>query len=167
MKLLVTGICGFVGSALAREMQDRVEGVELFGIDNLIRPGAHLNRPELLSRGVRLWHGDVRMASDWETLPPADWLIDAAANPSVLAGVDGQTSSRQLVEHNPHVMIHIGDRCIVARDHVFEVLSTRDRVRHQSEGALAVAELSGRSERTPHFPVRGDGPFVGPRLRYG
>ncbi len=29
-----------------------------------------------------------------------DWVIDAAANPSVLAGVSGQTSSRQLIEHN-------------------------------------------------------------------
>jgi CDP-paratose 2-epimerase len=33
-------------------------------------------------------------------LPEVDWVIDAAANPSVLAGVDGRTSSRQLVEHN-------------------------------------------------------------------
>ena len=100
MNLLITGICGFVGSSLAREVQARVEGVEVFGVDNLIRPGAHLNRRDLLARGVRVWHGDVRMQSDWETLPAADWLIDAAANPSVLAGVDGQTSSRQLIEHN-------------------------------------------------------------------
>ena len=74
--------------------------MELFGIDNLIRRGSHLNRQELQARGIRVSHGNVRMASDWETLPAADWLIDAAANPSVLAGVDGQTSSRQLLEHN-------------------------------------------------------------------
>jgi CDP-paratose 2-epimerase len=29
-----------------------------------------------------------------------DFVIDAAANPSVLAGVDGKTSSRQLIDHN-------------------------------------------------------------------
>ncbi len=42
----------------------------------------------------------MRAASDLEALPAADWIIDAAANPSVLAGVDGQSSSRQLIEHN-------------------------------------------------------------------
>ena len=30
----------------------------------------------------------------------ADWIIDAAANPAVLAGIDGRTSSRPLLEHN-------------------------------------------------------------------
>ncbi len=88
-----------------------MEGVELFGVDNLIRPGAHLNRAELLRRGVRVWHGDVRMSSDWEALPSADWLIDAAANPSVLAGVDGQTSSRQLIEHNLGGTVNVLEYC--------------------------------------------------------
>jgi CDP-paratose 2-epimerase len=100
MRIIITGICGFVGAALARSFQEHFAGVELLGLDNFIRPGVHLNRPDLMQRGIRIWHGDVRMASDWETLPPADWLIDAAANPSVLAGVDGQSSSRQLLEHN-------------------------------------------------------------------
>jgi CDP-paratose 2-epimerase len=38
--------------------------------------------------------------SDLDTLAAPDWVIDAAANASVLAGVDGATSSRQIVEHN-------------------------------------------------------------------
>ena len=50
--------------------------------------------------GVKLYHGDVRNPSDLEALPRCDWIIEAAANPSVLAGVDGKTSSRQLIEHN-------------------------------------------------------------------
>ena len=36
----------------------------------------------------------------WEARTEVDAVIDAAANASVLAGVDGFTSSRQLVEHN-------------------------------------------------------------------
>src|SRR5260221_2506548 len=36
----------------------------------------------------------------WNRCPAVDWVIDAAANPSLLAGVDGRSSSRQLVEHN-------------------------------------------------------------------
>lgn len=100
MRILITGICGFVGATLARELQAACPDVEISGVDSLVRSGAHLNRAALRERGVRVWHGDVRLASDWETLPPADWLIDAAANPSVLAGVDGQSSSRQVLEHN-------------------------------------------------------------------
>src|ERR1044071_6140491 len=100
MKILITGICGFVGSALARELRQCVENLDIFGIDNLSRPGSELNRRVMSGEGVRIVHGDIRNWSDLELLPKVDWVIDAAANPSVLAGVSGQTSSRQLVEHN-------------------------------------------------------------------
>jgi CDP-paratose 2-epimerase len=40
-----------------------------------------------------------------------DWVIDAAANPSVLAGVDGKTSSRQLVEHNLGGTVNLLEFC--------------------------------------------------------
>ena len=70
------------------------------GIDNLARSGSETNRVSLKRLGVQLFHGDIRMTSDLETLPLVDWVIDAAAQPSVLAGRDGKTSSRQLLEHN-------------------------------------------------------------------
>ncbi len=100
MNILITGICGFVGSTLAKAWLESQSGLTIYGMDNFIRPGSEENRKELLALGVRLFHGDIRVASDFETLPPVEWVIDAAANPSVLAGVDGRTSSRQLVEHN-------------------------------------------------------------------
>ena len=98
MRILITGVCGFVGSELA--VQLRAAGHAVSGLDSLIRSGTHLNVSRLRALGVEVRHGDIRHASDFETLPPCDWVIDAAANPSVLAGVDGRTSSRQLVEHN-------------------------------------------------------------------
>jgi CDP-paratose 2-epimerase len=100
MRILITGICGFVGSTLARAFAESSSGHSLVGFDNFIRPGSESNRADLKRRGVKLFHGDLRAASDLEALPAVDWVIDAAANPSVLAGVDGKTSSRQLVEHN-------------------------------------------------------------------
>ena len=100
MRILITGICGFVGSTLARAFADAGASHQIVGLDNFIRPGSETNRGDLKQRGVKLFHGDLRVASDLETLPPVDFVIDAAANPSVLAGVDGRTSSRQLVEHN-------------------------------------------------------------------
>ncbi len=100
MRIFIAGICGFAGASLARQFQEEIEGAELFGMDNLSRPGAETNRSALGERGIRVFHGDARLASDLETAPAADWIVDAAANASVLAGVDGQSTSRQLVEHN-------------------------------------------------------------------
>ncbi len=100
LRLLITGICGFVGSTLASSIRERGLRWEIVGLDNLIRPGSEENRRSLKHLGVQFHHGDIRCASDFEPLPRCDWILDAAANPSVLAGIDGQTSSRQLIEHN-------------------------------------------------------------------
>lgn len=100
MRILITGACGFVGSQIIERLQQTVKGVEIFGLDNYCRAGSERNRSLLQARGVKLFHGDVRSASDFESLPAVDYVIDASANPSVLAGVDGRTSSRQLIEHN-------------------------------------------------------------------
>ena len=100
MKILITGVCGFVGSTLARALRESSGDCEILGIDNLVRPGSETNRRVLKDLGVNVSHADLRLASDFENLPPVDWVIDAAANPSVLAGADGRTSSRQLLEHN-------------------------------------------------------------------
>ncbi len=100
MRILISGICGFVGSTLAKSLLASGHGHQLCGFDNFIRPGSESNRAELKALGIKLFHADLRAASDLETLPAVDFVIDAAANPSVLAGVDGKSSSRQLVEHN-------------------------------------------------------------------
>jgi CDP-paratose 2-epimerase len=100
MKVLITGICGFVGSRLARALQERLTDVEITGIDNLLRSGSETNRQQLTERGIRFVHGDLRLRSDVESLPACQWVINAAAHPSVLAGVDGKSSPRQLNEHN-------------------------------------------------------------------
>ena len=100
MRILISGICGFVGSILAKALLEHGSDRQIVGFDNLIRPGSETNRAELRRIGVRLFHADLRAPSDLQELPDADWVIDAAANPSVLAGIDGRASSRQLVEHN-------------------------------------------------------------------
>lgn len=111
MKVVVTGACGFVGSSLIAHLQEMISGLTFVGIDNLSRPGVHVNRGVLARRGVRVLHGDLRCPSDLESLPGADWVIDAAANPSVMAGVDGLTSSRQILEHNLLGTINLLEYC--------------------------------------------------------
>lgn len=126
MKVLLTGACGFVGSALAEAIAAAGLGWEVTGFDNLGRPGSELNRRRLAQLGVKLRHGDLRCQSDVDALPPVDWIVDCAANPSVLAGADGQTSSRQLMEHNLVGTLHMLEKC--KRDKAGFVLLSTSRV---------------------------------------
>jgi CDP-paratose 2-epimerase len=111
MRLLITGACGFVGSSIAEALLERRDGLEICGIDSLQRPGSEINRGRLASLGIRVIHGDIRVASDFENLPVTDWVIDAAANPSVLAGVQGNGSTRQLFEHNLASLANVLEFC--------------------------------------------------------
>jgi len=107
MKILVSGVCGFVGSTIAKRLLDNVSSREIIGIDNLSRAGSQVNLKPLQERGIAFRHADLRSASDLESIGRIDWIIDAAANPSVLAGVDGTTSSRQLLEHNLYGTVNL------------------------------------------------------------
>ena len=111
MKICLTGICGFVGSALARAFRELAPSVEISGLDNFVRQGSERNRAPLAALGVEVFHGDIRCRSDLEVIPKVDWIIDAAANPSVLAGADGKMSSRQVIEHNLFGTVNMLEFC--------------------------------------------------------
>jgi CDP-paratose 2-epimerase len=98
--LLITGACGFAGKALIEGLLSVGAGYQIVAVDNLSRPGSEQNRSALRALGIRLIHADVRSTSDTLSFPRADWVIEAAANPSVLAGVGAGATSRQLYEHN-------------------------------------------------------------------
>ncbi len=109
MRILITGICGFVGSTLARELH--AAGHAVTGFDNFIRPGSETNRAPLEKLGIKVLTADLRDARAMDSLPAADFVLDAAANPSVLAGIDGKTSSRELVDHNLTGTINVLEYC--------------------------------------------------------
>ena len=100
MKILITGICGFVGSQIAQHWLEADPQIQIVGIDNFSRSGSWRNRDPLIQKGCRILHGDIRTHSDLEGVGSVDFVIDAAANASVLAGVSGGSPSRQLVENN-------------------------------------------------------------------
>ena len=168
MKILITGICGFVGSRLAVAIRERLAVAEVFGIDNLLRPGSEGNRLELASKGIKFIHGDLRIRSDVEAIPASDWVIDAAANPSVLAGVDGRSSPRQVGEHNLIGTLNILEYCreqkaglvLLSSSRVYSVrdLAELPVREHDQAFVLEKAKLSaeGVSDAgiTESFPVR-------------
>jgi CDP-paratose 2-epimerase len=111
MKILITGICGFAGSIIARGLLEHLPDVRITGIDNLIRKGSETNLEPLRALGIDVRVGDIRNEEDLATLPSADWVLDCAANPSVLAGVDGKTSAKDLLDHNLGGTIHLLEYC--------------------------------------------------------
>ena len=113
MHILITGICGFVGSTLAKALA--TAGHQVTGFDNFIRPGSETNRAPLEAAGIRVLTADLRDAAAMTALPRCDFVVDAAANPSVLAGVDGKTSSRELVDHNLSGTINVLEYCKLHR----------------------------------------------------
>lgn len=111
MHIIVTGICGFAGSVIARGLLEHLPGVRITGIDSLIRKGSETNLEPLRALGIDVRVGDIRNEQDLADLPAADWVLDCAANPSVLAGVDGKTSAKELLDHNLGGTVHLLEYC--------------------------------------------------------
>lgn len=171
MRILITGICGFVGSVLAKGLlehwQSKGEKLQIFGVDNFSRPGSEINRLELKKLGIKLFYGDIRQREDIDSLPGVDWLIDAAANASVLAGVDGSTSSRQIMDYNLCSTINILEYCkkhkagflLLSTSRVYSIaqLSSLPMVEHTDTFALDndQAAIKGVSAQgiTESFPT--------------
>lgn len=90
--ILITGGAGFVGSNLAILLKEKYQTYTIICFDNLKRRGSELNINKLKERGIEFIHGDIRDKTDFDQIQmPVDCVIDAAAEPSVLAGLDGNT----------------------------------------------------------------------------
>lgn len=153
MKVFISGVCGFVGSELALGL--RRAGHEVSGCDNFIRPGSERNLPRLESAGVEVWRGDVRFEKDLERARGIGWVVDAAANPSVLAGVDGVTSSRELLEHNLWGTVNLLEVC--KREGAGMILLSTSRV--YSIEALCALPVEAKGEA---FALGESGPSFSP-----
>jgi CDP-paratose 2-epimerase len=160
MRLLVTGVCGFVGSCMVRGIVESLPGVEVTGIDNFIREGSRRNVEPLSRLGVKVVEGDIRNEADLEAVGPADWVLDCAAEPSVLAGVAGATSSFGVMDHNLVGTLRILEYCkrhgaglvLLSTSRVYSIAPLAALPVESVGGAYrpaagAFAEIVGASER--------------------
>jgi len=98
MRILITGGAGFVGSTLAMDLKKSYPLYEIYALDNLKRRGSELNIKRLKMANIQFIHGDIRFKEDFDDIPKIDVAIEASAEPSVLAGLNG--SSDYLVNTN-------------------------------------------------------------------
>jgi len=98
MRVLILGGAGFVGGAIALHLKHRYPNYQITVLDNLRRRGSELNLPRLRRAGVDFQHGDIRNPEDLHFETTFDLLIDASAEPSVLAGITSPVA--QVVNNN-------------------------------------------------------------------
>lgn len=110
MNILITGGCGFVGSNLALYIKNHYPKYKLTVLDNLKRRGSELNIQRLKNSGISFLHGDMRYKEDLHAVEECDLLIDASAEPSVLAGLKG--SGRSVIDHNLGSTINALEYCV-------------------------------------------------------
>jgi CDP-paratose 2-epimerase len=171
-QILITGGAGFVGANLALLFQQALPGVQVVCFDNLKRRGSEFNLPRLKRQGIAFLHGDVRCAEDVQQWPAFDLLIDAAAEPSVQAGLDG--SPMPVLQNNLVGTIH----CMEAarrRGAALLFLSTSRVYPLRRLNDLAFRDAGTRlawtaEESLPGFSAQGvaeEFPLDGPRSLYG
>ena len=153
MRILITGICGFAGNAIARALLAHVEGLKIFGIDNLCRRGSETNLPALRNLGCTVQVADLRDPTVLARHEPVDWLIDAAANPSVLAGISNDSPSRELLDTNLFSTVAMLEFCRL-HGATFTLLSTSRVYGIEALRAIPL-ELRGNAFR----PAPGASPY--------
>jgi len=98
MKILMTGGAGFIGSSLCLKLNEKYAGYSIFAFDILKSRSSELNLVDFQKMGIEFIHGDIRNIEDLKSLGGFDMLIEASAEPSVMAGLN--TAPTYVIDNN-------------------------------------------------------------------
>ena len=110
MKILITGGAGFVGSSLSIQLKKKYQNYSIVAFDNLKRRGSELSLVDFKKIGVDFVHGDIRNLEDLNSLGGFDVLIEASAEPSVMAGLNSDPT--YVINNNLFGSINCFNACL-------------------------------------------------------
>jgi len=171
-KILITGGCGFVGANLALQLKADFPAFEIIALDNLKRRGSELNVPRLKEAGITFIHGDIRNKEDFDPVGPVTMVIEAAAEPSVLSGIN--SAPDYLLNTNLQGAIHCFNYAVkhnakliflsTSRVYPIDTLSQAHYTEQETRFALQQAQkVAGLSQKgvSEDFPLQGARSFYG------
>lgn len=170
--ILITGGCGFVGSSLSISLKIKYPNYQILALDNLKRRGSELNIPRLKNLGIDFIHGDLRNPSDLIFDRPIDVVIDAAAEPSVLAGINGgldylvNTNLNGTVNTLNATIKHKAKFIFLSTSRVYPISLLKGINYIEEEDRLTIIEKQD-THGVSSFGISEEFPLNGPRSFYG
>ncbi len=170
--ILITGGAGFVGSNSAIYLKKRYPKARVIALDNLKRRGSELNIKRLKQNNVSFIHGDIRCKEDLNLGRKIGLIIEASAEPSVLADI---TSGPEYVI-NTNLIGMVNCLELARRDKSDIIFLSTSRVYpYKALSGLKTLKKETRfewkeSQKYPGFSSRGIGvdfPLKGPKSLYG
>lgn len=152
MRIVITGGAGFVGSSLCIELKKKYPSYQIIAFDNLKRRGSELNLIDLKEMNIPFIHGDIRNKEDLESIEAFDALIEASAEPSVLAGLNSDPS--YVINNNLYGSINCFNVCLKHNAKLIFLSTSRVYPIDKIENALFVEEET-RFSLTDNQAVRG------------
>lgn len=138
MKIVVTGGAGFVGSSLCIKLKQKYPGYTIVAFDNLKRRGAELSLADFKALNIEFIHGDIRNREDIDSLKDFDILIEASAEPSVMAGLQG--SPDYVINNNLYGSINCFNACVKQKARLIFLSTSRVYPIERIENARFIEE---------------------------
>lgn len=138
MKVLITGGAGFVGSSLCLQLKEKYPAYRITAFDNLKRRGSELSLPDLKQMGIDFIHGDIRNAEDLSAVGDFDVLIEASAEPSVMAGLNSDPA--YVINNNLYGSINCFNACLAKQAKLIFLSTSRVYPIERIEAAVFTEE---------------------------
>jgi CDP-paratose 2-epimerase len=107
--ILILGGAGFIGSSLAIKLKQLHSQWKIICLDNLRRRGSELNIARMKHFDIQFVYGDIRSSADLDPVVlKVDFIVDCAAEPSVLAGFN---SPKYVLQTNLLGTVNILELC--------------------------------------------------------